>query len=72
MDEFTIRTGVNVSHWLSQSDKRGEERKNYITRADFDTIKWEGIKWIEGNLLNVMIFLSWRILRMALAYWTSL
>jgi len=38
MDEFMIRTGVNVSHWLSQSDKRGEERKNYITKVDFDTI----------------------------------
>ena len=24
MDEFTIRTGVYVSHWLSQSIKRGE------------------------------------------------
>ncbi len=36
--DFTIRTGVNVSHWLSQSIKRGEERKNYITKADFDTI----------------------------------
>lgn len=36
--KFTIRTGVNVSHWLSQSDKRGDERKNYITQADFDTI----------------------------------
>ena len=37
-DEYTMRTGVNVSHWLSQSEKRGEERKNYITKADFDTI----------------------------------
>jgi len=37
-DQFIIRTGVNVSHWLSQSDKRGEERRNYITKADFDTI----------------------------------
>lgn len=36
--KFTIRTGVNVSHWLSQSDKRGEERGKYITRSDFDTI----------------------------------
>ncbi|HVO75810.1 MAG TPA: cellulase family glycosylhydrolase, partial [Ignavibacteriaceae bacterium] len=36
--EFKIRTGLNVSHWLSQSDKRGEERKKYITKADFDTI----------------------------------
>lgn len=37
-NKFVIRTGVNVSHWLSQSDKRGKERKNYITKADFDTI----------------------------------
>ncbi|MBN2010555.1 glycoside hydrolase family 5 protein [candidate division KSB1 bacterium] len=37
-EEFTIRSGVNVSHWLSQSGKRGEARLNYITKADFDTI----------------------------------
>ncbi|MFH1197965.1 MAG: cellulase family glycosylhydrolase [bacterium] len=36
--EFTLRTGVNVSHWLSQSDKRGDERRNYITEKDFKTI----------------------------------
>jgi endoglucanase len=36
--EFTMRTGVNVSHWLSQSDKRGEERKNYIDQSDFNAI----------------------------------
>ncbi|MEJ2544309.1 MAG: cellulase family glycosylhydrolase, partial [Calditrichaceae bacterium] len=35
---FTLKTGVNVSHWLSQSTKRGEERIKYITKADFDTI----------------------------------
>lgn len=39
---FEIRTGVNVSHWLSQSKKRGEERKNYIIKADFDTIAQAG------------------------------
>jgi endoglucanase len=37
-NEFKIRTGVNVSHWLSQSDKRGVEREKYITKTDFDTI----------------------------------
>ncbi len=36
--DFTLRTGVNVSHWLSQSEKIGIERRNYITKADFDTI----------------------------------
>jgi endoglucanase len=38
LKEFKIRTGVNVSHWLSQNEKRGAERKNYIVKADFDTI----------------------------------
>jgi endoglucanase len=37
-DEFSIRTGVNVSHWLSQSEKRGDERRSYITKLDFDSI----------------------------------
>ena len=37
-DDFTIRTGVNVSHWLSQSEKRGDARRNYITQTDFETI----------------------------------
>lgn len=40
--EFKLRTGVNVSHWLSQSSKRGQERKDYITKADFDTIAKAG------------------------------
>ncbi len=39
---FQIRTGVNVSHWLSQSDKRGEERKAYITQSDFENIAQMG------------------------------
>jgi len=40
--EFKIKRGVNLSHWLSQSKKRGEERKNYITKSDFDTIASAG------------------------------
>ena len=31
-------TGVNVSHWLSQSERRGEERANQISKKDFDKI----------------------------------
>jgi len=38
IEKFEIHTGVNLSHWLSQSDKRGEERKAYINKVDFDTI----------------------------------
>ncbi|MCX7984830.1 MAG: glycoside hydrolase family 5 protein [Bacteroidetes bacterium] len=39
---FYLRAGVNVSHWLSQSDKRGEERRAYITKHDFDQIATMG------------------------------
>jgi len=37
-NKFTIRRGVNASHWLSQSDKRGDERKYYMTEKDFEYI----------------------------------
>ena len=32
--DFVIKRGTNISHWLSQSDARGEERKNYFTEKD--------------------------------------
>lgn len=37
--EFVIKKGVNVSHWLSQSQKRGKERSKYVTKDDFKQIK---------------------------------
>jgi endoglucanase len=33
---FTIKRGINISHWLSQSTKRGKERATYFTRKDAD------------------------------------
>ncbi len=41
-NDFTIQRGVNVSHWLSQTDMRGEERANYVTEADFIKISQLG------------------------------
>lgn len=35
---FIIHRGVNASHWLSQSEKRGDERKNYMTETNFKNI----------------------------------
>lgn len=35
---FYIKRGVNISHWLSQSDRRGEDRKAFITKSDIDLI----------------------------------
>lgn len=31
---FTIRRGTNISHWLSQSDARGDERRKRFTKQD--------------------------------------
>jgi len=54
--EFTIRTGVNVSHWLSQSEARGSERLNYITMADFDTIAAMGFDHVRIPVDEVQLW----------------
>lgn len=33
-DDFVIKRGTNISHWLSQSEARGDKRKNYFTEND--------------------------------------
>ena len=37
-NSFEIKNGVNISHWLSQSNQRGEGRKAWFTRADVEYI----------------------------------
>ena len=32
--EFTVQRGTNISHWLSQSDRRGEQRVAWFTEED--------------------------------------
>jgi endoglucanase len=53
---FVIRTGVNVSHWLSQSEMRGEERRKYISRADFDTISSMGFDHVRIPVDEVQLW----------------
>jgi endoglucanase len=36
--KFSIKRGLNVSHWLSQSEMRGSDREDYITEKDFKLI----------------------------------
>jgi endoglucanase len=36
---FKITRGTNISHWLSQSDRRGEERVQWFTEKDVQRIK---------------------------------
>jgi endoglucanase len=33
---FKVRRGTNISHWLSQSNRRGAERDAWFTRADVE------------------------------------
>lgn len=53
---FVIRTGVNISHWLSQSEKRGEERRHYMTQADFDSIASMGFDHVRIPVDEVQLW----------------
>jgi len=39
---FTIRRGTNISHWLSQSQRRGRERDAFFTERDVQRIAGMG------------------------------
>lgn len=43
---FQITRGTNISHWLSQSKKRGEERRTWFTREDVQRIASWGLDHI--------------------------
>ena len=55
-ENFKIRTGVNISHWLSQSKKRGEARREYITKADFDSIAVAGFDHVRIPVDEVQLW----------------
>lgn len=38
MSAFTLRRGTNISHWLSQSKRRGAERRAFFTAVDVKRI----------------------------------
>ena len=43
---FKFQRGVNISHWLSQSDRRGEERNVYFTEAEVKAVADAGFDHI--------------------------
>ncbi len=53
---FLIRAGVNVSHWLSQSEARGEGRRTYITQADLDSISAMGFDHVRIPVDEVQLW----------------
>lgn len=64
ISDFIIQRGINISHWLSQSDRRGEARKAWFTEKDVDYLANLGFDhlripideeqmWDEdGNMMN--------------------
>ncbi|MCQ2607603.1 MAG: glycoside hydrolase family 5 protein [Bacteroidales bacterium] len=55
-DGFFLGTGVNVSHWLSQSESRGEARANQITKKDFDSIAAMGFDHVRLPIDEVQMY----------------
>jgi endoglucanase len=55
-EKFHVRTGVNVSHWLSQSESRGEDRASYITKADFKKIAAMGFDHVRIPIDEVQLW----------------
>ena len=55
-NSFEIKNGVNISHWLSQSEQRGERRKAYFTRNDVEYIANLGYDHIRIPIDEVQMF----------------
>jgi len=45
-DLFVLDRGVNIAHWLSQSDARGNQRQAFFTEKDVEFIASKGFKHI--------------------------
>jgi endoglucanase len=46
VNNFIIKRGTNVSHWLSQSEERGEARKQHIQEDDFARLDSLGFDFV--------------------------
>lgn len=74
VNDFRIKRGTNLSHWLSQSEERGEARRQHIQEDDFERLEQLGFDFVripidevqfwdeEGNQLAE----AWELLTKAL------
>ena len=46
VNNFRIKRGTNLSHWLSQSEARGEMRKLHIQEDDFERLQQLGFDFV--------------------------
>ncbi len=54
--DFVLHRGVNISHWLSQSDRRGEDRKSFFTEEDVKFIAGTGYDHIRLPIDEVQMW----------------
>lgn len=45
-NNFRIQRGTNLSHWLSQSEERGEARRQHIQEDDFERLEQLGFDFV--------------------------
>ena len=55
---FVVKQGVNISHWLSQSRQRGENRKAYFTRDDVKDLAALGFDHLRIPIDEEQMFLE--------------
>lgn len=46
VNDFRIKRGTNISHWLSQSEERGEARRQHIHEDDFARLEQLGFDFV--------------------------
>ncbi|MCK4922271.1 MAG: glycoside hydrolase family 5 protein [Bacteroidales bacterium] len=56
LEEFTVNKGVNISHWLSQSKRRGVDRLKYFTQEDVKFIASVGYDHIRLPVDEVQLW----------------
>jgi endoglucanase len=73
---ITLRRGVNLSHWFSQSDRRGAERAAWIGPRDLDLVKSLGFDHVRLPLDEEQLWhedgsrdtQAWELLEQALGW----
>lgn len=55
-NNFKIQRGTNVSHWLSQSEERGEARRQHIQEDDFARLDSLGFDFVRLPIDEVQMW----------------
>ena len=56
VNEFSVKRGTNVAHWLSQSSRRGVERDKFFIKKDVERIAAMGFDHIRLPIDEVQMW----------------